>query len=183
MLSSTMKSQFVMKIFLTSDTFFGRQLTAIERGFDSSEDMDNYIIDSWNSRVGKNDIVYHLGNFGWDPISSEGAMIHLQGIIKFIPAIYDSHIPEMSLVRAGRHQVSLNSITTITEHKIILSHWPLLDWHGKNSGTIHAHGGNIKTDVDNGYRFNVNIANWNYSPIELEFLREMIEIKETGDMD
>ena len=59
-----------MKIFLTSDTFFGRQLTAIERGFGSSEEMDNHIIDSWNGRVGKNDVVYHLGNFGWDPISS-----------------------------------------------------------------------------------------------------------------
>jgi calcineurin-like phosphoesterase family protein len=172
-----------MKIFLTSDTFFGRQLSAIERGFDSSEEMDNVIIDSWNSRVGKNDIVYHLGNFGWDPISTEGAMIHLHGSIRFIPGIYDTHLPEMSLIRIGKHIMSLNSITTITEHKLILSHWPLLDWQGKHNGIIHAHGGNIKTDVDNGYRFNVNITNWNLAPIELDFLKEMIELKESGDMD
>jgi calcineurin-like phosphoesterase family protein len=172
-----------MKIFLTSDTFFGRQLAAIERGFSNSEEMDNHIIDSWNSRVGKNDIVYHLGNFGWDPISTESAMIHLQGSIKFIPATYDTHIPEMSLFRAGRHQILLHSISTLPDEKLILSHWPLLDWHGKTSGVIHAHGGNIKTDIEKGYRFNVNIENWNYAPIELEFLRELIEIKETGDMD
>ena len=172
-----------MKIFLTSDTFFGRQLTAIERGFDSAEDMDNTIIDAWNSRLGKNDMVYHLGNFGWDPISTESAVIHLNGVITFIPAIYDSHMSEMSLVRAGRHQISINSIITLAKERLILSHWPLMDWQGKSSGIIHVHGGDIKTDVDNGYRFNVNIANWNYAPIELEFLNEMIELKETGGMD
>jgi len=172
-----------MKIFLTSDTYFGRQLAAIERGFSSAEEMDNHIIDSWNKRVGKNDVVYHLGNFGWDPISSESAMLHLQGNIKFIQATYDSHIPEMSLVRMGRHQVSINSNITLGEEKLILSHWPLMDWQGKNSGIIHAHGGDISTDVDNGYRFNVNISNWGYAPIELEFLNEMIAIKETGGMD
>ena len=110
-------------------------------------------------------------------------MLHLQGNIKFIQATYDSHIPEMSLVRMGRHQVSINSNITLGEEKLILSHWPLMDWQGKNSGIIHAHGGDISTDVDNGYRFNVNISNWGYAPIELEFLNEMIAIKETGGMD
>lgn len=166
-----------MKIFLTSDTFFGRELTAIERGFESAEEMDDVIIDNWNSAVTDKDVVIHLGNFGWDPISSESAMIHLRGQIKFFPAIYDSHLPDMSLIKLGRHQIASNSITELPKDKLVVSHWPLLDWRGKSEGIIHAHGGNIKTDVNNGYRFNVNIQYWNFRPIELEFLREMTEIE------
>ena len=165
-----------MNIFLTSDTFFGRQLTALDRGFMSVEEMDDTIIENWNKRVGKKDTVIHLGNFGWDPISSESAMIHLNGEIKFMSAVYDSHLPEMSLLRSGRHQLMLNSITTFSKDKLIVSHWPLADWYGKEEGIIHAHGGKIKSNTNDGYRFNVNIENWNFCPIELEFLKEVIEL-------
>lgn len=165
-----------MKIFLTGDTFFGRELAAIDRGFSSAEEMDGTIIDNWNSKVSEKDIVLHLGNFGWDPIGSESAMIHLQGQIKFVPGIYDSHLPEMSLIRLGRHQISLNSIIEFSKERLVVSHWPLLDWRGREEGIIHAHGGKIKTEViQKSFRFNVNIENWNYKPIELEFLQEMIE--------
>jgi calcineurin-like phosphoesterase family protein len=167
-----------MKIFLTSDTYFGRKLTALERGFNSSEEMDDVIIQNWNKRVGPKDVVIHLGNFGWDPISSEGAMAFLEGNIKFIPATHDTHMPEVSLFRMGRHQILINSITKFPEHNLIVSPWPLMDWYGKSEGVIHAHGGTIKTDVENGYRFNVNIGNWNLAPIELDFIKEMIELQD-----
>lgn len=166
-----------MTIFLTSDTFFGRELAAEERGFQSAEEMDGILIDNWNSVVKEDDVVFHLGNFGWDPISTEGSMIHLKGKIRFLQGVYDTHLIEMSLVRLGRHQVSFNSIMELSKEGLILSHWPLLDWRGRKEGIIHAHGGKIKTDVNDGYRFNVNIQNWNFRPIELDFIKEMIEIK------
>lgn len=54
------------KIFFTSDTHFGCEQTLKNsfRPFNSVEEMDEAIIANWNSVVGKDDIVYHLGDFG-----------------------------------------------------------------------------------------------------------------------
>jgi calcineurin-like phosphoesterase family protein len=168
-----------MKILFTSDTFFGRRLAAVERGFQEEEEMLDSYIQKWNDRVGKNDIVYHLGNFGWDPISTESAMIHLKGKINFIQGSYDSHLTNASLVKTGRHTVLQNQIAIIPTHEIIVSHWPLLDWPGKSEGAIHVHGGEEKTSIEKGNRFNVNIKNWKSVPIELEFLQEVVQSHNT----
>jgi calcineurin-like phosphoesterase family protein len=164
-----------MKIFFTSDTFFGRKLTAIERGFSSDEEMFDTYIENWNKRVGKNDMVYHLGNFAWDPIACESSMIHLNGKINFLSGQYDSHLPEMSLIKLGRHSIISHQIAIIPNINCIISHWPLLDWIGKEEDYIHVHGGTQSTNLEDGYRFNANVSNWNNAPIEFDFFKELIE--------
>lgn len=54
------------KIWFTSDTHFKseRTLQLSKRPFDSVMEMDNTIINNWNSLIDKNDTVYHLGDFG-----------------------------------------------------------------------------------------------------------------------
>lgn len=54
------------KIFFTADTHFGSQRTLelSRRPFDSVEDMDMALVGRWNNVVGKNDTVYHIGDFG-----------------------------------------------------------------------------------------------------------------------
>ena len=47
-----------MEVFVTSDTFFGRRLSATTHGFSSVEEMEDKIIDNWNSKVKPNDVVY-----------------------------------------------------------------------------------------------------------------------------
>lgn len=163
-----------MKIFFTSDTFFGRKLTAINRGFSSSDEMDDAIIDKWNEKVGVNDIVYHLGNFAWDPISAESTIIHLNGRINFIGGSYDKHMSEISLIKAGRH-ILLPSISFIPKDHIVLSHWPLMDWPEKEKGSLHIHGGTIKSNIQKGFRFNASIDNWSLNPVDMDTLKDIIE--------
>src|SRR6266542_3688669 len=50
-------------VFITSDTHFGHKLLVNMRGFSSWWEHDNALIEAWNSRVGKGDVVYHLGDF------------------------------------------------------------------------------------------------------------------------
>lgn len=159
-----------MKVFITSDTFFGRELAAVNGGFKSSEEMEDAIINNWNNKVGPEDIVYHLGNFGWDPISSESAIIHLNGNINFIGGEYDKHMSEISLVKVGRHKL-LPPIVEIPDLDIVLSHWPLSNWSGKDDGVIHIHGGDKQDNMKN--RYCVNIKNWNWNPTDLDFLIEI----------
>lgn len=54
------------KIFFTSDTHFGskRTLQLSKRPFKTVEEMDNSIINNWNNIINKDDIIYHLGDFG-----------------------------------------------------------------------------------------------------------------------
>ena len=55
-----------MKRFFTSDTHFGaeRTRTLFKRPFSSIKEMDKSIIKNWNKKVKKEDLVYHLGDFG-----------------------------------------------------------------------------------------------------------------------
>ena len=58
-------------VFLVSDTHFGHKgvchftrndgVTKL-RPFDTPEEMDEFMVEAWNERVGKNDKVYHLGD-------------------------------------------------------------------------------------------------------------------------
>jgi calcineurin-like phosphoesterase family protein len=164
------------KVFLTSDTFFGRNLEAVNRGFSDTEEMEEILIDNWNDRVNPEDTVYHLGNFAWDPISAESALAFLNGKIYFIGGEYDKHMSDISLIKLGVHHL-LPSISYLPKLDLVLSHWPMLDWNSKCDGAIHAHGGKIPTDLNEGYRFNVNLSNWNLAPIELDFLKELTQIK------
>jgi calcineurin-like phosphoesterase family protein len=162
-----------MNIFITSDTFFGRELAAAEGSFASAEEMEAEIIDTWNSKVKLNDTVYHLGNFGWDPISTESALAQMHGKIHFIGGSYDKHLSEISLVKVGRH-ILLPPIVEISKLNMVLSHWPLAEWANRENGSIHVHGGNKLEPIERvENRFCANIKNWNYSPIDYEFLKEM----------
>ena len=59
------------KIYITSDTFFGRRniIEIANRPFKDLDEMHAVMVNNWNSVVTDNDIVYHLGNFAWTPIS------------------------------------------------------------------------------------------------------------------
>lgn len=54
-----------MNTWFTSDTHFGHKniVKFDETPFSSIEEYDEALIKRWNSVVGKNDIVYHLGDF------------------------------------------------------------------------------------------------------------------------
>lgn len=54
------------KVWFTGDTHFGHERTRqlSKRPFNTIEEMDNTMINNWNSVVEKDDIVYHVGDFG-----------------------------------------------------------------------------------------------------------------------
>ena len=52
------------KVFLSSDTHFNHQRGFVyePRGFSSVEEINEEIIRRWNEKVGKSDMVFHLGD-------------------------------------------------------------------------------------------------------------------------
>ena len=73
-------------MFFTSDTHFSqeRAMELSKRPFKNVREMDWTMIDRWNSVVGPNDTVYHLGDFGesW-PVE------YLNGNIVFVKGNYE----------------------------------------------------------------------------------------------
>jgi calcineurin-like phosphoesterase family protein len=55
------------KKFYISDTHFGHVsiINDCARPFSSTDEMDAEIVRRWNAAVGRDDIVYHLGDFGF----------------------------------------------------------------------------------------------------------------------
>lgn len=62
-----------MKTFFIADTHFGEKaiFRYENRPFSDVEEMDAQLISRWNSVVGSEDIVYHLGDFGGDGREAE----------------------------------------------------------------------------------------------------------------
>lgn len=82
------------KVFFTSDTHFNHKYVAQTRGFETSEDHDNHIVEMWNRHVGKRDTVWHLGDVGMGAISRfEDTLKGLNGTINLITGNHDECTP------------------------------------------------------------------------------------------
>jgi hypothetical protein len=88
--------------------------------------------------------------------------------------MYDKHMSENSLIKLGKH-ILMPPIIEIPKLNVVFSHWPLSDWANREGGALHFHGGSKIEGVER--RFCANSINWNWSPIELDFIKEMLEYK------
>lgn len=173
------KTENLTDFFITSDTWFGRnQILEIanRRSFQSVDEMDKALIKNWNSVVGKNDIVFHLGNFAWDPHTAKKALKKLNGNIYFIVGNADEALLDI-IGLYPKHNIIEGQIIDLPEFDSILSHYPLEVWNGKESGTIHFHGHTVyshKTDLRRSNRVNACTDFWNYTPIRYSTIKEFI---------
>ena len=74
-----------MKVFVTSNLQLGRPaaIKTYKRDFKSVDEMNDALINKWNSIITNKDVVYHLGNFAWDPKTAQDALLRLNGTIYF----------------------------------------------------------------------------------------------------
>ena len=70
-----------------------------------------------------------------------------------------------------------DQIIKIEKHDLILCHYPLEVWPGKESGVIHIHGHTVyshKTDLRAQKRINICTDNWGFSPVKISTLKDII---------
>lgn len=75
-----------------------------------------------------------------------------------------------------------NSIVDMSKYGIVLSLYPLLEWNSKELGTINIHGGMTpsSTDLNKDCRISVRTDFWNYTPIELTEICNLVEQLKTN---
>lgn len=163
---------------ITSDTWFGRPqiLQIANRKFDNVEEMNAALIKNWNKAVKKNDIVFHLGNFAWDPQTARAVLKRLNGQIYFMIGSADEAFLDIA------HEfedvtILEDQILELPQFDSIICHYPLEVWNGKDSGTLHFHGHTVfshKTDLSKMNRINVCTDFWNYTPVNYLTIKDFI---------
>ena len=134
-------------IYFISDMHFSHSnvIRFSNRPFNNAEEMNEALIQNWNSVVQDNDTVYHLGDFAFD---NENNILHfmsrLRGNINFIQGNHDQTLIKlfMSNIIKGNRLKYLHQYTKLRHenNRFILFHYPIENWDGKYRDSIHIHG-------------------------------------------
>lgn len=184
------------KVFFTSDTHFGHNniMTFCKRPWKTIEEHDEALISRWNGVVGKDDLVFHLGDFAFCTNSRWKELINtLNGKIYLIYGNHDiSRWPgdkTMSLFEGCAMQMMLK----IEGKFVILNHYPMLTIPGvyskgqwKNWIQLygHVHSGPRVSGKDDSRlsmcfdtQYDVGVDNNDYRPIEWQELKKKLGIE------
>lgn len=110
------------KTFVVSDTHFRHQniIRYCNRPFHTVGEMNECLIHNWNSVVGPEDTVYHLGDFGFGNLQEFRG--RLNGIIHLIEGNHDSSITWNSFDFASRQRRLLLNVGGL---RVLLTHMPI----------------------------------------------------------
>jgi len=153
--------------------------------------MNKTIIDNWNKTVGKNDIVYYLGDFYMKNPQLAGKLIDmLNGKIYFIRGNHDKVTDIKKYFGLNRFEKIFDYGTELSyineqgkRYHFILSHYPIWSWNRKKHGSCHLHAhchfkDPLWNDFDkNGLSMDVGVDGNNFTPIHIDRVIELMEEK------
>jgi calcineurin-like phosphoesterase family protein len=180
-------------IWFTSDTHFGhaRILELCDRPFDSVEEMNEVLIDNWNSVVGHNDLVCHLGDAVMGTFAENVQILgRLNGTIRLVPGNHDRvsfayHCKDAARARF-RKMYEDQGVYILPEQLhgwpvegMSISHYPFNDdrypeLSPENVGQWLLHG-HVHNEWQTFNRMiNVGVDVWDYTPVSFDTIREII---------
>lgn len=156
-------------IFFSSDLHLGHSkiIEHCNRPFTSVDEMDTTLINNWNNKVSKKDIVYFLGDFAFRNAKSVPSYLeYLYGEIHIIWGNHDHKV-------ARKYANMFSSCHELLELKIdnqliVMCHYAMRTWRNSNRGSIHLYGhshGNLPPTFNS---MDVGVDCHNFSPISLE---------------
>lgn len=149
------------------------------RPFSSIEEMDETIINNINNKVGKNDILYHLGDVSWRSVKKFRESINCNEIHLILGNhdIYKQCIGHFITIR-DYNELRINDL------KIVLCHYPIAVWNKKHHGVWHLCGhshGSFEPSTINGFSnglcLDVGVDVHNFEPISLDEIKIIMENK------
>lgn len=169
-----------MNKFFTSDLHFGHEnvIKYSNRPFFSKEEMDEILIQNWNSIIREKDEVFILGDlFFCKEEESIRIIKRLKGVKYLIYGNHDVIIRKkesiqkyFSKILPELHHQNIDGIHTV------MSHYPLLTWNKSHYGSFMLHGhchGNILFD-EKIRRLDVGVDTNNYFPYNWEDIKKKL---------
>ena len=176
------------RVFFTSDTHFYHSniINFCGRPFKNVEVMNETLIANWNSVVGPDDIVFHLGDFCLGG-SAEWTNIlnRLNGKIYLIVGNHDIKNLRQGYYSHFEH-IAMQMHIEVGKQKIYLNHCPFLCYGGAYRDTWqlfgHVHTSKQNTGIDAPRlhmlfptQYDVGVDNNNFTPVSFEQVKRIIE--------
>lgn len=193
-------------IYFTSDLHLGHA-NVIEfqnRPFSNVEEMNQALIQNINNTVSVDDELWILGDFSYKINKEEVRMLRKQISCKRVHLLYGNHDKDYSsdhIFQSVQHYKELK-----TDYgRIILFHYPILEWSAAHYGSIHLHGHihstgeyneeNLKKKfadrIPYGHKtkrddlnlriYDVGVDANGYRPISLEHISELMHVPSIRD--
>ena len=169
-----------MNIFLTSDTHFGHNKPFLyePRGFASIEEMNEAVIERWNSIVNENDLVYHLGDVYLNDYDVS-QLKRLHGNIILIRGNHDTDRKISDIYATGKlatNNIHTSELIKFGKLSLFLCHYPVLtanyDEKHFSQHTLSIHGHTHLPDKfddsHNPFLYNVCLDAHNCYPVPIE---------------
>lgn len=151
--------------FFTADTHFNHKniIQYCNRPFSSVEEMNETMIENWNRVVREEDVVYHLGDFGFGNYKS--ILKRLNGKIFLVIGSHDK--------QAWKYRGRFIEMSPIIEYKeFTLCHYAMRVWNKSHYNSCHLFGHSHGTLEGQGKSFDVGVDCWNFTPLSIEQVRE-----------
>ncbi|AZN39772.1 metallophosphoesterase [Paenibacillus albus] len=170
----------MQKVFFISDHHFGHKhiIDFESRPFAAVDEMNEKMIESWNAVVGKQDKVFHLGDFSFlNQEKTKAIVSRLNGYKILILGNHDRGRTRAWWLEAGFDEVSEHPI--IYKDFFFLSHEPM--YMNKHMPYVNVHGHIHSQKYAGSSYFNVSVEHWDYTPITFEQIRDAVVPSEEGD--
>ena len=141
--------------FYISDLHFGHRscINFDHRPFLDVEEMDDVLMNLWNSRVDKDDNVYILGDFAYrNEKTADWYLRQLKGHKHLVIGNHDGETLKNEKAMAYFESVDKRMHVTDGGKQICLCHFPIAEWNGYYRGAWHIHG-HIHSKKDETYAF------------------------------
>lgn len=181
-------------IYFTSDLHFNhnREFLWKERGFSSLKEMNETIIENWNSIVNEDDIVYVLGDVVFGDLDEGKAYLErLHGSIKLVLGNHDGNTKiEMYRTLPNIEILGYSTIFQYKKHHFYLSHYPSITGNFDEEKPLrskvinlcgHVHTKDCFYDWDKGIIFHVELDTHDFTPWTLEEILE--RVRERCELD
>lgn len=180
-------------LFFTADSHFGHHnvIRYCNRPYENAAEMNEKLINNWNSVVPPKGTVYHLGDFFmgnsifWEPVLNR-----LNGEIHLVKGNHDKKVlkePFTSRFASVNDYAEIfvnDKDAPMKRFHIVMMHFPILSWNGSNHGSWHLHGHShanqsIMAANANVKRLDVGVDNplCGYSPFSFNQIKEIMESK------
>ena len=183
------------QIWFTSDTHFGHAniLRFSKRPFKDVEQMDAMLIKNWNSVVGYQDDVYHLGDFSLTSAERSLRILEqLNGNKHLIKGNHEKSVLEKSFTREkfawikDYYELKVEDLDARgNRQSIVLLHYAMKVWNKSHHGAWHLYGhshGSLPDDI-NSLSFDVGVDSHDYFPISYEQVKRIMSKKEFKPID
>lgn len=167
------------RAYVTADTHFGDAIAhrKFKRPFASVEAMDEALVAGINARVGRNDILLHVGDLFGEREWTRGEKLKAKRLRERILC------RKIVLVTGNCDPVGERWFDALIEEshdiltwrgwpgeertRVVAAHYPMRQWQGWPSGAVHLYGHVHGTLPENGRSTDVGVDCWSFAPMDL----------------